>query len=375
MSLLTRYLTQLIVTRFVLLLFGMGAFLLGLDLMANANAVMAHENGGVAALVRYAVLRSPTFVSDLIKIATLLAGLMTFKFLIGHGELTAIWSSGVSQFGLMGRLIPLAIALGSLQFVVDNQIFPASVDKLREWGVAYNTGKVRDQDTGEVTWIHLGNDIARIPSANITARNLHDFTLFKRDARGKLLARLNVGSARYSDGSWQLFDITIMRTSTSEGAPLHEATRDWPIDLNATDLRLLLVHPRHLSLNQTRRLINTNGQGIWGPHIYQTWLYAKLANCLAPFLMLCLCVVLAQQSQRVGHTQFLLLGGVAIGFSFFIFNGVTLAMGEAGLLPPLIASGHPLVVLAAITASVAYWHKLKPRPAQHDSDNIESKLP
>ena len=57
------------------------------------------------------------------------------------------------------------------------------------------------------------------------------------------------------------------------------------------------------------------------------------------------------------------------------FNGITLAMGEAGLLPPLIASGHPLVVFAAIAASVAYWQKLKPRPAQHDGDNIKSKLP
>ncbi|NIA71494.1 LptF/LptG family permease [Pelagibius litoralis] len=362
MSLLTRYLMRLLLIRFALLLCGLTAFLIGLDLMANANAVIAHDDGGVRALVRYALLRSPTIVSDLIKIATLLAGLLTLTFLIRHGELTAIWNSGVSQFGLVGRLIPLAVVLGGLQFVVDDRLVPASVDALREWGGVNDTGRPGPQKADGITWIHLGDDIVRIPSDNIGVDSLSDFTLFDRDTRGRLIARLDVGSARYhDDGTWQLFDITTM--NSAGGRAVHEDTRDWLVDLDTSSLKHLLVHPRELSLSQTHRFTGGQGQGTWAPYLYETWLYAKLAQCLVPLLMLSLSVVLAQQSQRAGRLGILLLGGVAIGFSFFIFNGITLAMGEVGLLPPLIASGAPLAVFAMVAASIAYWYELKQRPA------------
>jgi len=89
MNVLATYLTRLLLTRFALLLIGLTAFLLGLDLMVNANSLL-QQGDGLEALVRYAFLRTPVVVSDLIKIASLLAGLLTFASLIRHGELTAI---------------------------------------------------------------------------------------------------------------------------------------------------------------------------------------------------------------------------------------------------------------------------------------------
>ena len=41
---------------------------------------------------------------------------------------------------------------------------------------------------------------------------------------------------------------------------------------------------------------------------------------------------------------------------------VTLAMGEAGLLPPLLAGLAPLAAFTAVAGSVIYWHELKKRP-------------
>ena len=78
--------------------------------------------------------------------------------------------------------------------------------------------------------------------------------------------------------------------------------------------------------------------------------------------MLLLAAALAQQSQRVGRLELLFLGGVTAGFGFFIFNGVTLAMGEVGLLPPLAASVIPAVAFTALAVSIIYWHELKQRP-------------
>ncbi len=361
MSVLTRYLTRLILIRFALLLFGMTAFLLGLDLMVNANRVVDGESEPLSALTRYSLLRLPIVISDLIKIAALLAGLFSLMTLIRSSELTAIWNSGVSQFSLVRRLFPLIVLLGGLQFVVDDQLVPGRVSELQEWGVVQGLGKRDRNSSRDVLWIHVGNDILRIPSANIDAQHLRDFILFERNETGSLTAQLNVGEARYGNGTWQLLDITIRRASG--GAVEREAMRNWPIQLDIASMQRLLVHPRNLPLSQIRRFTSGDGQGTWAPYLYETWLYERLINCLAPFLMLFLSVVLAQQSQRSGHIEFLLLGGIVIGFSFFIFSGVTLAMGEAGLLPPLLASSAPFLVFLTVAASIAFWHERKKTPA------------
>ncbi len=360
MSIFAVYLTRLLLARFLLLLFGMTAFLLGLDLMVNANGVQ-EKGDGVSALGRYALLRTPTIVSDLIKIASLLAGLLTFASLIRHGELTAIWNAGVSQFGLFRRLLPVALLLGGLQFIVDDQAVPVSIDAIREWGVGDKDLLRESTRTKGVTWIHVGSDIIRVPTGNIDEASLTDFTIFQRDAKGYLLARMEVASARYVDGIWLLSDITIR--SSEGGRVEREAQRDLRIDLDPDSLKHLSSHPRHLSFDQTRRFAGGDGQGTWAPYLYETWLYEKLIACLVPLLMLLLSAALAQQSQRAGHVEVLYLGGILAGFVFFIFNGVTLAMGEVGLLPPLIASGVPVIAFMALAGSVIYWHELKSRPA------------
>jgi lipopolysaccharide export system permease protein len=354
------YLSRMLLARFFLLLCGLSVFLLALDLMVNSNSLLAQDDS-VMALGRYALLRSPTIISDLIKIATLLAGLLTFAALTRRGELTAIWNAGVSQLGVFLRLLPVAVVLGGLQFAVNDFAVPLGVEGLREWGVGdFERSKEANGIEG-VNWIHADNDIVRIPTDNIGPAQLNSFSIFQRDADGNLLGRLDVAEARYAGGVWVLSDVT--QRVVGGGAPQHIAQRDWPISLDPESLRNLSAHPRDLSFDQISRFAGGDGQGTWAPYLYRTWLYEKVSTCLVPLLMLLLCAALGQQSQRTGRVELLFLGGVAIGFAFFIFNGITLAMGEVGLLPPLLASAVPLIAFTAVAFAIIYWHELKKRPA------------
>src|SRR3546814_1208455 len=132
--------------------------------MVNAISLLGGD-GGVAALGRYALLRAPMVASDLIKVASLLAGLITFAGLIRHSELTAIWGAGVSQGGLFRHLLPIAALLGGLQFVVDDLAVPASADALTEWGVGEYRKEQMTSSGKEFTWIHAGPDVVRLGTA------------------------------------------------------------------------------------------------------------------------------------------------------------------------------------------------------------------
>ncbi len=353
------YLTRLLFSRFALMLICLLALLLALDVMVNSNRLLGH-GADLTDFARYMLLRSPIIVSDVIKIASLLAGLLTFATLIRHGELTAMWNAGVSQFGLFLRLLPLAALLGLLQFAVDDLAVPVGFDELRSWGIARDDDPDEASLTEGVTWIHVGSDIVRVPTDNIGEGRLNDFAIFERDGNGTLLGRLDVAEARYEGDVWVLSDVT--ERAVAGGLPRHSDTREWRISLDPESLRNLSAHPRNLSFDQISRFAGGDGQGTWAPYLYRTWLYEKVSSCLVPLLMLLLSAALAQQSQRSGRVELLFLGGIALGFAFFIFN-VTLAMGEVGLLPPLIASVVPLVALTAVAMSVIYWHELKHRPA------------
>lgn len=361
MSTLAVYLSRLLLIRFILILFGLTAFLISLDLMVNTNSLLARGEG-VDSLFRYAVLRTPTALSEMIKIAYLLSGLLTFASLIRQNELTIIWGTGISQFGLLGRLVPLSLLLGALQFAVDDRAVPAGVKALQEGGFG-GYSNLQDADTTKgVTWFHIGSHIVRVADENIGDASLKDITIFERDAEGTLLARVDVASANYVGESWVLNDI--LRKPVGLGQVEREVRREWEIDLDPKSLKLLNAHPRNLSFDQISRFVDGNGQGTWAPNLYRTWLYERLMAALAPLLMLLLAIALAQQSQRNGSLGQLFFAGVSVGFAFFIIEGVSLAMGEAGLLPPLLASAVPIMAFAAGASGVIFWHELKRRPAQ-----------
>jgi lipopolysaccharide export LptBFGC system permease protein LptF len=67
--------------------------------------------------------------------------------------------------------------------------------------------------------------------------------------------------------------------------------------------------------------------------------------------MIMLVVSLAQRFRRTGTFARLMIYSVAIGFGFFMFAGTSLAMGEAGFVPPWISAWSPNLALAALIGS------------------------
>src|SRR5690625_554192 len=70
---------------------------------------------------------------------------------------------------------------------------------------------------------------------------------------------------------------------------------------------------------------------------------------IAP-LILCLAFALGQAWRRTGELTRLTLGGLTLGFAFFIINGTSVALGEVGFLPPVLAAWAPPLLLASLVA-------------------------
>ena len=54
--------------------------------------------------------------------------------------------------------------------------------------------------------------------------------------------------------------------------------------------------------------------------------------------------------------------GITLGFIYWCFEGLTFALGETGLLPPLIAVWAPLVAFMALVGTIGFHQEFRRTP-------------
>lgn len=353
MTTLHRYIARHFMLRFLLVLFGVSIAVVAFEM----TEALGGDEMEAETVSRYAMLRLPSLAAQLLPIATLIAGLLTVSDLLRQREMVAAWSTGLSQAGLLLGLLPLLLVLGIAQFALNDQVVPRTTDTLREWGVGeFSSAGLLSSDDGTV-WLRSGDDIVRVSARGLLNEYLLNVTVFRRDERGQLLERIDAASARRQGDGWLLQDV--VRHSTSPYSTTSQPTMEWEGQVELEQLRLVARPPRELAFSDLWALLASDGYGQRPRELYATWVNARLAQFFGAPLVLCLAFSLGQGWRRTGEVTRLMLGGLSIGFGFFIVDGASVALGEVGFLPPWLAAWAPPALLACLIAHLL----LKPEAA------------
>jgi len=350
------YLGRLFIGRFAAIMLAMTAFILSLDIMVNSKSVTNKAGDISDPLLHYALLRLPEVLSQSIPVSTLLAMLLLTAQLIRNSELVAIWNMGLSPLRTVMALAPAALLIGGLQLVTDGVMVPSSLGKLNAWGVADYGKRLTNETADGAFWLRSGNDIVRLPERRYDVENLSSLIIFRRDDEGNLLARIDAGGLRHiEDTRWMLKDVRFRDAIASTLQHLDEM--EWDTELPLEELEVMTTHPRELSLGSLFFFVRDRTYGLFPPFIYKTWFYEKLTACLTPLLLVVLVILVAQRFERTGGIAVLFAWGITVGFAFFILDRASLAIGEAGLVPPLVASWAPTLALAAIALTFGFHYE------------------
>ena len=186
MSIIARYVNRLLLGRFALVLLGLAALMLLVEFLGNSDQVIAANDDALRALAFYMVLRLPDILAEIIPVAALLAGLLAFAELARHSELTAIYAGGMSKVRLALAIVPVVVA---------DQWLPApdrgSGPTGRHEGVARLGRRRLRRDEARATWLRRDADILRIEKIDPGQVELHGLTIFRRDADGNLIAKID----------------------------------------------------------------------------------------------------------------------------------------------------------------------------------------
>jgi lipopolysaccharide export system permease protein len=366
MSVLGRYLSRMFLIRLAVVLFSVAGFGLLFDLLENADSVLRAAAGRQWPVLTYSLLRLPIIISEMITLSALVAGILTVGDLLRHRELVVMWNGGVSPLGVIVRLLPVGLLLVGLKFVIDDFLVPHTSGELRSWAVGEYKRAAGVAGVSEAIWLTSGQDIVRIPRSAAAKRQIDAITVFRRDQQGLLLERLDAKRAVPLPKGWELRDVT--RRAVGSGREQQLDRVDWQGRIELGDIALLAREPRELSLSQLRTVIANRAFAIRSTDAYVTWFHVRLANAIVPFLLVVLAFGLARRFSRTGTLAPVFIRGIAIGFGFHICEGIVVALGEVGLVNPLLAAwalplGLALVVLGPPIVTELRLGGLQTRPA------------
>ena len=348
MTVLGRMLSRMILARFLVVVLGMSLLVLTLEVVAYLDDITA--GAGLAGVLRYSGLRLPGLMAVFFTMSLLLAVVLTLLELGYRNELVPIWAAGVTPVQLLVMLLPLGVFMGVGQFVLEDRLVPATVKELSAWGVGEYAQKKLSASRGGVIWMRAGDDILRAGKANAQATALSDIIIFRRNAAGLLTEQIFAESARREGGRWLLRNVAVYRREPVPPARLDALVYSGDLKLAAQGMRS--GDPEEMSLRDLKHFIDNLGFGLRPVQVYETRWHRRLASLLVPLLMIAVCLPLAARFRRGSIAMVLLVGGVAIGFGFFVFDGLAMTVGELGLVPPWLAGWMPVSLLAILTLAL-----------------------
>lgn len=341
MTLISLYLNRLLLTRFLLISGLLLFFALSFDLLEAADAIAGTETFDFP-LITYMLLRLPGLLSKLLPIFALLAALAVFVELLRHREIVIFWDAGLSPRLQMQKLLPVALLLCGLQFLIDDRLMPPSTESLRDWGVAEFSKPPSLADQSGYIWVTSGTYLMRFRLSE-DRQGLDAPLIFVRDDRGLLTEEIRADYGQLTAEGWRL--VKVKRYEPASDHLTYQESMPWPGDLDLARLRALALPASELSFSALSALSKADGYGIKPGYIYETWQHYRLARGLSPLLLIFLVAAMAQRFRRRAPVITLLAGAILIGFFFEIFGSSVVSLGEAGLLPPLLAAWIPSAAL------------------------------
>ena len=351
MSVLALYLNRMFLVRFLVVLFGIIGFATVIDLIDVGPELVRSPEGALTAGLRYFGLRLPIMLSELMPLAALLAGLLAVADLLRHRELIVVWSIGVRPLTILRMLLPAGLALCAVKFAVDDLALPQATTELRQWGIGDYRHRPTDAEASGSYWLRSGHDIVRLSANAIAVGKVSDLSIFRRGEDGILTERIDAASATNIPGGWRLHDVT--RSKVADRRVDRSATLDWPGQIDVERIQLLARPPRELGLRQLQDIVDAGGYGLRAQEPYLTWLHQRVAGSFVPMFLMMLAFALVRRFSRTASIAPVFMTAVALGFTLLISSGVASALGEVGLIRPVLAGWAPSVVLALIVLGLA----------------------
>lgn len=301
----------------------------------------------VAGILVLTLLRTPSYLYEVLPISFLLGGLLGLGSLAKHRELIALKSAGVSIWRLLGALLKAGAIMMIVGLVVGEVIAPGLNQESEQLRATW-LHKQSVLQTKYGVWIRDGNTFVNISDISPDGRleNLH---IYAFQETGQLAYMQSASTANFENDRWQLWDV-FETNLTQDGADMRRLDQTpLRVNLDADMLVKLGVDPALLTLKDLYdyiEFLKRNDQRI--PE-YELAFWSKLATPVIAILLLILSLpFVAGNLRNVDIAQRLVVGAI-IGVVIFVINKSFGYVAIVYSVSAVLVTWLPVLVLAIAT--------------------------
>ena len=346
------YTVKLFLTRSLAVLVALVLVLMTLDLLGESGKILAVPGNGDAELWRYVSLRVPLLIARFLPFSVLLGTLIAFAGLNQHSEVISMKAAGISAHQILAPLIVASLGVAALAFAFNETVVVNSARTVNAWSdndyepVPPKPGcSAMSGCWSATTWSAPATSAAAAPI-------VHMERLDHLRARGRRPAAGHRGRAapipsRAPGG---------FRTSGSTTAAMNLVTRIPEMTglagVEAARFTLAKVDPDERDFFTLKAAIAEMERAGRPTAAAEAGLWHKLSAPLSTVLMPLLAAVAAFGLARSGKVLIRACIGMALGFAYFVADNFSLAMGNVGAYPPLLAAWGPFALFLLIGETV-----------------------
>lgn len=344
---LALYAAKLFLTRSLAVMIMLVLVLMTLDLLGESGKILKVPGNGEAELWRYVSLRVPMLISRFLPFSVLLGALIAFVGLNQHSEVISMKAAGLSAHQILAPMIVASFGVAIALFAFNELVVVKATRTVNAWTNAdYNPIPPSSGILSNV-WIRDGDDMvrARIVIGRGPQTRLRDVTIYEREA-GALVRVLDADRAQQVPGGWRLENIRTYDARMN----IQMRQPEW-IGLRGVEpdrFTLAKVDPGERDFIALRREIQDLQNAGRPTEEARTGWWHKISGPLSTVLMPLLAATAAFGLARSGHVLLRATIGMALGFTYFVADNFSLALGNYGAYPPFLAAWAPFLLFLLI---------------------------
>lgn len=316
--------------------------------------VLLKNHATPTSALRYFAFKIPLIVTQIMPPAVLAAVLLSLGMLSRRSEIIALRASGVSLLRTAAPLCSVAALISLAMLVWNETVVPYCT---REYQYVNNVEIRKRPQRGILSereiWYHGATGFYNIEHIDARRQTLFGLTIYRTDAAFNLQSTVEIASAHWTGSGWVTTG-ALERMITPGGEVI---TNLLPSDqqlIQETLNDFLEVHREAEELSYLalrRRIRQLSRKGIDASN-YSVDLNMKLALPCTTLVFACLAIPLAGRVQRHPSLAAIVGTGLIAGFAYWVVLGLTGALGQSSVLPPVVSAWAPNIIFLLLALAL-----------------------
>jgi len=359
MRILDRYIFKSTLSLFLGCLFIFFFLYVVIDVFAHLDEILKQKTG-LQVLAQYYLSYLPLIFVQVAPIAGLLATLYTFTRLNRFNEIIAMRAAGLSVFQISKTPIILGIILSLFVFWVNDKFVPQSItmtEKIKSQMEDQKPNKPHksEESINNLSIYGLKNRLFFVNNFNFATNTMEGITILEHDTNQNITRKIVASKGTYDNGLWTFYQ-SITYDFDANGQIIHEPQyleeEIMGIPESPKDFLNQRQRPEFMNIaeldNYILKLSNSGATTVI--RNLKVDLFHRFTSCLTSIIIILLGIPFSLMIKK--RSAGLSSVGVAImvGFSYYVLNAVSLALGKAGIIAPLLAASlsHIIVLSASL---------------------------